>query len=211
MWVTQTTGNILQYFRYRTETFENYPMPVPLVLPLGVFVASDGIVYGCEVLGNAIFTFNPSTKSFSRYSLPLPLQTPAVVRSEKNGWVYFTLLTGRGMGRINMRTKTVELYPVDILPGLGSVTTGPTNSGKGGVWMSFFANTDAFARFDDKTLTYSYVKIPDVFDAFLDEVPLQLDLPTAANIAVNYKPGEALWFGSFTRNVVGRYALRNGQ
>ncbi|KAF2159762.1 hypothetical protein M409DRAFT_70814 [Zasmidium cellare ATCC 36951] len=212
MWVTQTTGNLLQYFRYRTETFENYVMPTPLVLPLGVFVASDGIVYGCEVLGNAIFTFDPKTKTFREYALPLPLQTPAVVRSEKNGWVYFTLLTGRGMGRINMRSKKIELYPVTILPGFGSVTTGPTDNGRGGVWMSFFANTDAFARFDDRTLTYSYVRIPDAFDRFLEEVPgLNLDLPTAANIAVNYKPGEALWFGSFTRNVVGRYSLRRGE
>lgn len=99
MWVTQTTGNVLQYFDYSQQRFtQQYTIPTPLSLPLGVFVASDGLVYGCEVIGNKIFTFNKRTKQFREYPLPVPLMTPSVVRAEKNGWVYFTLLTGNGMG-----------------------------------------------------------------------------------------------------------------
>lgn len=100
MWVTQTTGNLLQYFEYSQQQFTGqWSIPTPLSLPLGVFVASDGLVYGCEVVANKIFVFNPKTKTFAEYPLPKPLMAPSVVRAEKNGWVYFTLLTGVGMGK----------------------------------------------------------------------------------------------------------------
>ncbi|GIZ44443.1 hypothetical protein CKM354_000764000 [Cercospora kikuchii] len=207
MWVTQTTGNVLQYFDYSQQRFtQQYTIPTPLSLPLGVFVASDGLVYGCEVIGNKIFTFNKRTKHFREYPLPVPLMTPSVVRAEKNGWVYFTLLTGNGMGRINMRSHKIELYRTNQDPAFGSVNTGPASDGR--VWMSYFASNNRLAGFDDKTLTYTYVDFPGGFQQF--QIPgLVGSIPPYLNIAVNYRPGNALWFSSPTSNAVGRYSLSN--
>lgn len=210
MWVTQTTGLVLQYFRYSTQRFTNYKVFSINELPLGVYVASDGIVYGCLVLGNAMFTFDPKTEKYTEYPLPLlaGLQSPAVVRVEKDGWVYFTTLFGRGQGRINMKSKKIELYPTDKLLGFGSVNTGPTPGGNGGSWMSFFLTNDQLARLDTKTLKYTYVQMPPEFSNAPNAVPanLPIDIGTA-NIAVNYKPGNNLYFSSALRNQVVQYAL----
>ncbi|KAF7195754.1 Virginiamycin B lyase [Pseudocercospora fuligena] len=209
MWVTQTTGNILQYFSYAQQQFVTSlqrTIPTAGSLPLGVFVASDGVVYGCEVLGNKIFTFDKRTGALREYNLPKPLQAPSVVRAEKNGWVYFTLLFGNGMGRINMKSKAIELYPTNQNPGFGSVNTGPANDGR--VYMSYFASVNALAGFDDQTKTYTYVPFPSSLAQFGFPGAVGA-VPPYLNIAVNYKPGNALWFSTPTFNAIGRYSVPN--
>nr|POE49548.1 virginiamycin b lyase [Quercus suber] len=94
LYYTQTTGNSFNFFDYASESFtEVYNVPTPLSIPLGIFVASDKLVYICELIGNKILIFDPSTKTMNEYPLPSPLQGPAVVRAEHNGYVYFSLFT----------------------------------------------------------------------------------------------------------------------
>nr|POE48324.1 virginiamycin b lyase [Quercus suber] len=204
LYYTQTTGNSFNFFEYASESFtETFDVPTALSIPLGIFVASDKLVYICELIGNKILIFDPSNKEMKEYPLPAPLQGPAVVRAEHDGYVYFSLFTGNGIGRINMKTHDIDLFPTSQLLGLGSVVTGDND---GGVWLSFFTS-NVIARLDTKTLTYTYVPFPDTFASSLGLSGILGDLLPYADISVNYGPGDAIWFGSLTRNQVGRYSL----
>ncbi|CZT22644.1 uncharacterized protein RCC_08349 [Ramularia collo-cygni] len=55
IYVTSTTANPFSFFSFATEKFESYYVLTPLSLPLGVLVASDGLVY--------IVEFNVNKKS----------------------------------------------------------------------------------------------------------------------------------------------------
>lgn len=202
IWLTQTTGNVFQFFSFADSSFTTYTIPTPLALPLGLKIASNGLLYIAEFNANKILEFNIKTKAKKEYTLPLPAQYPAVMRAERNGWVYFSLFTGNGIGRINTSTKKIELYPSSQIGGLGGVTT---QDSTGGVWLSYFT-ANVMARLNTNTLTYSYVPFPNTFaqgglSGILGDVPPYVD------ISVNYGPGNAIWFGSITKNQVGRYSL----
>ncbi|EME47552.1 hypothetical protein DOTSEDRAFT_50930 [Dothistroma septosporum NZE10] len=92
IWLTQTTGNVLLFFSFRTETIKIHPVVIPLALPLGLFVASDGVVFVAVLQAKKILTCHPKM-------------------AEKNGFVYFALFTGNGNGRIEM--KRIPLYSGD--------------------------------------------------------------------------------------------------
>lgn len=202
IYVTQTTGNVFQFFSFQTEEFTTYEVPTLAALPLGLYVASNNIVYVAELVGNKILTFDPSTKAIHEYPLPELQQYPAVIRAERDGYVYFSLFVGNGIGRINMETHEIELFHTDQIGGLGSENT---IDNQGGVWLSFFT-IDAMARLDTNTLEFSYVRFPASFSSQgLNGVPG--DVPPYVDIAVNYGPGEAIWFTSLLTNQVGRYAL----
>lgn len=222
MWMTQTTANALQYFDYAAQEFTiTVQIPTPLSLPLGVFVTSDGGVYGCEVLGNKIFEYIRETGEVVEYDLPVPLQAPAVNRAERDGFMYFSGFIGNSLGRINLQTKEIEIFPTGEPNAFGSVTAGP--SADGDVWMSFFTTTNGLLRFSrDEEITIE--RFPNLFSSGtefglvregLAELPglgpvldsaLQ-NIPPYLDISVEYGPGEAMWFGSFTRNAVGRLDL----
>jgi streptogramin lyase len=91
MWSTQTTGNVLQRFDYATETFETFRVPTPLALPLGLYVASDGVVYVAELLANQILTLDPATGRVEEW--PLPEALLYVCRFARGAW-------GGLMGRV---------------------------------------------------------------------------------------------------------------
>nr|POE65866.1 virginiamycin b lyase [Quercus suber] len=202
IYLTQTTGNVFQFFSFASETFTTYTVPTALALPLGVYVASDNMVYIAETLGNKILTFDPSTEAIEEYAIPIPAQLPAVIRAEKDGYVYFSLFTGNGIGRINMATHAIDIFPTNQTLGLGA---GDTIDHDGGVWLSFF-NIDALARLDTKTDEFSYVPFPDSFAADGFQGILG-DVPPNVDVAVNYGPGNAIWFTSILRNQIGRYDL----
>ncbi|CZT22432.1 uncharacterized protein RCC_08302 [Ramularia collo-cygni] len=215
MWMTQTTANILQFFDYAQQDFTiTAKIPTSLALPLGVFVTSDGSVYGCELLGNKIFEYKKDTGEIVEYDMPLPLQAPAVNRVERDGYMYFSVFIGNALGRINLATKEIEVFPSGQLVSLGGVTSGPSQDGD--VWMSFFATTNALLRLSPED-EISIVRFPNLFSeggpfAMVGELPivgnlLQGLLPPYLSISVNVGPGNAVWFGSFLRNAVGRYQL----
>jgi hypothetical protein len=161
MWMTQTTANLLQFFDYATEEFTiTVEIPTPLALPLGVFVTSDGGVWGCEVLGNKIFEYVKATGEILEYDMPAPLQAPAVNRAERDGWMYFSVFIGNALGRINLQTKEIEVIPSGQLGALGSVTAGPSQDGD--VWMSFFATTNGLLRYSTEE-EVSILRFPNVF------------------------------------------------
>ena len=221
MWLTQTTGNVLQYFDYAAQDFTiTVPIPTPLALPLGVFVTSDGGVYGCEVLGNKIFEYKRDTGEVVEYPLPIPLTAPAVNRAERDGWMYFSGFIGNSLGRINLKTKEIQLFPTGEPAAFGSVTAGP--SADGDVWMSFFTTTNGLLRFSrDEEITIE--RFPNLFNqasgpfSLLQPLgnipvlgPILQNIPPYLDISVEYGPGEAMWFASFTRNAVGRLQLGPG-
>lgn len=191
-----------QFYSFSTQRFTTYSVPTPLALPLGCYVDSAGLVYIAELVANKILVFNPKTKALNEYPLPLPLQFPAVIRAERAGWVYFSLFVGNGIGRINQKTHEIQLFHTNQTGGLGSEDT---IDKYGGVWLSFFT-VDAMARLDTKTLQFSYVPFPDTF-AEVGGNGVTGDVPPYVDIAVNYGPGDAIWFTSILYNSVGRYSL----
>ncbi|KAK3673875.1 hypothetical protein LTR78_006077 [Recurvomyces mirabilis] len=200
MYFTQTTGNVFTFYDFATGGFTNYKIPTPLALPLGLKVASNGNLYIALLLANKILEFNPNTKAIVEYDLPLPGQLPTVVRAEKNGFIYFAMFTGDGIGRINLITKKIELFTSSQLGGLGAENT---IDSRGGVWLSYFT-VDVLARLDTSTLKYTYVPYTPAA-ALLNGV--LGDIPPFVDVAVNYGPGDAIWFTSIGTNQVGRYKL----
>lgn len=191
MWMTQTTGNVLQFFDYATEEFTiTAQIPTPLALPLGVFVTSAGEVYGCELLGNKIFEYKKATGEIVEYNMPLPLQAPAVNRAERDGFMYFSVFIGNALGRINLETKEIEIFPSGQLASFGSVTSGP--SADGDVWMSFLATTNALLRFNREE-EISIVRFPNLFSQggpfeIVGELPILGNL-LQGEFVTDYRPG----------------------
>lgn len=205
IWVTATTGNTFSFFSFATEKFESHQVPTPAALPLGLYVASNGLVYVAELVANKILVYNPKTKTTAEYPLPEPEQFPAVIRAERNGYVYFSLFVGNGIGRINMATHKIELFHTNQLGLLGSEDT---IDKYGGVWLSSFT-TDVMSRLDTNTLTFSYVALPNSLASASNGTLSGVlgDVPPYVDIAVNYGPGDAIWFTSLTANYVGRYDI----
>lgn len=202
---TATVGNTFSFFSFATQNFTTYSVPTALALPLGCYVASNGIVYIAELVANKILTLDPTTGSISEYPLPSLAQFPAVIRAERDGYVYFSLFLGNGIGRINMQTHEIDLYHTDQTLLLGSEDT---IDKYGGVWLSSF-DTDVMSRLDTNTLEFSYVALPESFAQVLPGVANGVlgDVPPYVDIAVNYGPGDAIWFTSLLSNQVGRYNI----
>ena len=203
LYVTATTGNTFSFFSFATQSFTTYTVPTPASLPLGLFVDSNGIVYVAEFGANKILTFNPKTKEMNEYVLPELEQFPTVIRAEKDGYVYFALFTGNGIGRINMITHKIDLYHTDQV---GLIGAEDTIDKYGGVWYSAFTD-NVLSRLDTKTLKYSYVPFPDAFTKALNAGSVAGEIPPYVDVAVNYGPGDAIWFTSIVTNQVGRYNI----
>jgi len=54
MFFSQTTGNVVSLFDYKTEKFTNYPVPTPEGSPLGMNFFK-GHLYFAELLGNKVW------------------------------------------------------------------------------------------------------------------------------------------------------------
>ena len=203
IWITSTTANTFAFFSFATELFESHTVPTAVSLPIGVYVASTGVVYIAELVGNKILTYNPTTKVMNEYPLPVPQQYPAVIRAERNGYVYFSLFIGNGIGRINMKTNKIDLYHTDQIGSLGSEDT---IDKYGGVWLSSFT-ADVLSRLDTNTNKFSYVALPATFAQRTGLPGVLGDLLPYVDVAVNYGPGDAIWFTGLPFNLVGRYNI----
>jgi streptogramin lyase len=202
MYVTATTGNTFAIFNYATEKFTTYTIPTLASLPLGLIVASDERVYLAEFGANKILVFDPKTEQIDEYPLPEPAQFPTVVRAERDGYVYFALFVGNGIGRINMKTYKIDIYHTNQLGLIGAENT---IDSKGGVWYSAFTG-NVLPRLDTNTLQYDYITLPIGLGKLGITGPLG-GLPPAVDVAVNYGPGDSVWFTSILTNQVGRYNL----
>ncbi|KAH9223257.1 hypothetical protein DL95DRAFT_401564 [Leptodontidium sp. 2 PMI_412] len=202
IWVTVTTANTFSFFSFATEKITTYQVPTPATLPLGLYVASNGVVYVAELVGNKILTFDPKTKKITEYPLSELAQFLTVIRAERDGYVYFSLFVGNEIGRINMSTHKIDLYHTNQLLLLGSEDT---IDKCGGVWLSSFT-TNVMSRLDTNTFDFSYVALQGTF-AEGGASGVLGDIPPYVDIAVNYGPGDAVWFTSLTKNQVGRYNI----
>ena len=63
------------------------------------------------------------------------------------------------------------------------------------------------ARLDTKTLTYSYVNFPNTLGGTTGLPGITGDVPPYIDVAVNYGPGDAVYFTDIADNRVGRYSL----
>jgi len=202
IWFTATTGNTFSFFSFATEEITPHEVPTPLALPLGLYVASTGVVYVAELAGNKILTYDPKTGVTNEYPLPELEQFPAVIRAERDGFIYFSLFVGNGIGRINMETHEIHLFHTDQPGLLGSEDT---IDKYGGVWLSSFTS-DVLSRLDTNTDEFSYVALPDTLaQAGLPGV--LGDIPPYIDVAINYGPGDAIWFTNLLSNQVGRYDI----
>jgi streptogramin lyase len=202
IWVTQTTGNTYSFFSFENETLIEHQAPTPLALPVGVFVDSGGIIYISELLANKILTLDPKTQTVNEYPLPLPGQLPAAIRAEYEGYIYFSLFLGNGIGRINMETKDIDLFHTNQTASLSAEVT---LDKYGAIWLSSFTS-DVLARLDTKTLEFTYVALPNSL-AQIGLPGLLGAIPPYVDVAINYGPGDALWFTGLTTNQVGKYDL----
>lgn len=198
IYFTQTSGNVISFFDFKDERFKNYEIPTPASFPLGVFVASDGRVVVTELLGNKMILLNGTDGTLTEHLLPEPAQGPAVVRAETDdGNVWFSLFTGNGVGKINLATGETQVFHTDQPAALGAEDTIDKD---GNIWLSFF-DINALGKFDPKSETFSLVNFPD------SVLNVPVGIPTYVDVAVNYGPGDAIWFTDVAHNRVGRYAL----
>ncbi|KAL9060469.1 MAG: hypothetical protein Q9162_000642 [Coniocarpon cinnabarinum] len=198
IYLTQTSANLITFFKFADQSFKNYEIPTPASFPLGVYVASNGLVVVAELIGNKIVTLDGNTGELNEYPINEPLQSPAVVRAQTaDGLVWYSLFTGNGLGSIDLKTGETKVYHTGEI---GALCAENTIDKGGNIWLSFF-DINALAEFDPQTKTFSLVNFPDS----LSNEPL--GLPPYVDVAVNYGPGDAIYFTDVSHNRVGRLAL----
>lgn len=199
IYFTQTSANLISFFSFATEQIESYAIPTIASSPLGMFVDSEGIVWFTELLGQKIGRFDPVTKTFTEYPVPLlALAGPAVIRVETEGrYIWFTAFVGNSMGRLDKFTGEITAYP-NPLP--GGFVAEDTIDKDGKIWYST-ANQNTLSRLDPKTGEQNKIVMPGTIIEAPTSIPLYFV------IAMNYGPGNAVWFTQETINKVGRFDL----
>jgi streptogramin lyase len=199
MFFTQTTGNALTFFDYKTEQFTAYQVPTPLALPVGVYVPEDGSVWICEFGGQKIARFNFTDATWKEYPVPLLGGLgPAVMRAETEGrYLWYTAFIGNSVGRVDMFTGEMKAF---TNPSPLSFPTEDTVDSEGNVWFST-ATQNTLNKLIPSTGEIQTFEQPDTI------VTAPVSLPLAADIAVHYGPGNAIWFTEVANNRVGRFQL----
>jgi len=195
MFFSQTTGNVVSLFDYNEHNFQNFDVPTPASGPLGMRTASDGALWFTEFFARKIGRLNYTSGVITEYDLPVTLEGPCVLRVEEGSSLYFTSEQGNSIGSIDTGTKEVAVYtyPVPL-----SFPTEDTQDSKGNVWFStLIKNTLQYLT--PSTGKFTTIQIPSTS-------PLVPD-PPGVNIAINYGPGDYIWFAEMSTNKVGRYAV----
>ena len=158
IYFTQTSANLITFFDFETQNFKSFDIPTLLSFPLGVYVASNGLVVVCELVGNKILTLNGKSGNIEEYPLPELVQNPAVVRAQtSDGLVWYSLFTGNGLGSVNLDTGETRVYHTDRVGLLGAENTIDKD---GNIWLSFF-DVNALAKFDPARETFDFIDFPD--------------------------------------------------
>lgn len=199
IYFSQTSANLISFFSFATEQIESYAIPTPASFPLGMFVDSAGIVWFTELVGQKIGRFDPVSKTFKEYPVPLPaLAGPAVIRVEtEKRYIWFTAFVGNAMGRLDKLTGEITAYPNPLV---GGFVAEDTIDRDGMIWYST-ANQNTLSKLNPKTGEQSKVVMPGTTLVAPTSIPLYFV------IAMNYGPGNAIWFTQETINRVGRYDL----
>lgn len=198
MFFTQTTGNALTFFDYETTLFTPYQVPTPLALPVGVYVPEDGSIWTCEFGAQKIARLNFTDATWKEYDVPVGGLGPAVMRAETEGkYLWFTAFIGNGLGRVDMTTGEIVAFPNSSPL---SFPTEDTVDSEGNVWFST-ATQNTLNKLNPATGEITTIEQPDTI------VTAPVSLPLAADIAMHYGPGNAMWFTEVANNRVGRYQL----
>ena len=199
IYFTQTSANLISFFSFETETIESYVIPTPASFPLGMFVDSEGYAWFTELVGQKIGRFDPRTKAFKEYPVPLPqLATPAVIRVETEGrYIWFTAFVGNALGRLDKNTGEIEAFS-NPLP--GGLVAEDTLDSDGNIWFSS-ATQNVLSKLDPRSGEIEQIVMPGTV------VVAPVSVPLYFVIAMNYGPGDAVWFTEETVNRVGRYDL----
>lgn len=197
MYFTQTTGQRVTVFDYKTQKFtRDYKVRGT---PLGMFYGSDNRAYFTELLGNRIGRITPKTGKIEEFDVPVPqLLGPAVIRVEDKGWIYFTAFFGNGIGRMNMKTGKVEgfTYPSPL-----AFPAEDTKDKYGRVWFST-ATQNKLNYLIPSTGRFVSIVQPNT------TLPDPVSVPLRFEIASHYGPLNSIWFTQEFSNRVGRYQLR---
>jgi streptogramin lyase len=194
MFFSQVTGNTVSLFDYDTHDFQNFQPPTPLSGPLGMRTSTDGALWFTEFLARKIGRLNATSGQITEYPLPITLQGPSVLRVEEGPYLYFTAQEGNGIGRIEKTTGQIDVYtyPVPL-----SLPTEDTQDNDGNVWFSTISQ-NSLQYLTPSTGRFTTIPLPgNVLDL----------VPPFVNIAINYGPGNAIWFAELTTNKVGRYQI----
>jgi streptogramin lyase len=197
MFFSQVTGNTISLFDYNAHTFKNFHPPTPASGPLGMRTASDGALWFTEFIARQIGRLNYTSGEITEYPLPLSLDGPSVLRVEVDPYLYFTAQEGNGIGRIEISTGDVKVY---TYPSPLSLPTEDTQDSRGNVWFSTISQ-NTLQYLTPSTGKFTTIFLPGAV------LPTSVALVPFVNIAINYGPGNAIWFGELTTNKVGRYQL----
>lgn len=224
MFFSQTTGNVINLFDYKTHEIKTWKVPTPLAGPLGMKVAADGGLWFVEFLANKIARLNATTGQIDEYPLPASLATPAVLRAEtSDGNIYFTALATNSIGSFNIWTHEIKQY---VVPTLLATPVEDTVDSKGNVCkllntpilatrvndvaeliihVGFSTATQNSLNYvDPQTGKFTYIQQPDagLLPGILPS------LPPAVDIAMHYEPSDnTMWFTEFVNNRIGRYQI----
>lgn len=201
MFFTMTSAGKLVHFDYNTTQFRQFTVPTGAPAGvLGVFTASDGLVYVAETLANKLARFDPRTAKFEEFPLPLANFGPAVIRAETQGrYVWFTGFLSGSLGRFDMRTKTVKVYSArDPL----SFPAEDTVDAQGRVWFST-AGTNTLNYIDSSNGKLVSFPQPDA-----TPINFPVSIPPFLDIAMHYHPPtNSMWFAGITNNRVASLVL----
>jgi len=160
-------------------------------------MASDGALWFTEYLARQIGRLNYTSGEITEFPLPLSLETPLVLRVEEDPYLYFTSQIGNAIGRIDISTGETQAY---TYPSLLAMPTEDTQDSDGNVWFSTVAQ-NSLQYLTPSTGHFTTINLPDSL------LPVREFLPSFLTIAINYGPGNAIWFAELTTNKVGKYHI----
>jgi len=176
LWVEQYLSSQLARFDVATNTFTEYPTPMPLSVPGGMVFGPDGGLWMPEVTGNALLRVDPSDGAMREYPLPwakafhatalnLPLHLGLSLANDitvgRDGALWLTLGGLNAIGRFDLTTHEFTRYPV---PGeiLGQVQSlfGIIKPGPGNTVVMDLPQENSIVTLDVDTHRYTRYTMP---------------------------------------------------
>ncbi|THX88235.1 soluble quino protein glucose dehydrogenase [Aureobasidium pullulans] len=200
IYFTQTTGNQVTKFDYKTHKFTSWTVPTLLAIPLGIYYSQhdDGIWF---------LEFGAS--KIEEFDLPLNALQPLVVRAETvnqdgSTTLWFACTTSSTISGINTRTGAISVYQEPNAP---TETVEVAQDLKGNVWATHILQ-NTLGVLNPKTGNVSVVVEPSVI---LDTPGITVPFYGESGIfgyAVGQPPGQgqkdilgdSIWYTHFLTN-----------
>ncbi|KAB8556624.1 hypothetical protein FH972_025660 [Carpinus fangiana] len=198
IYFTQSTGNFITHFDYKTHQFTNIAIPTPLSAPVGIYYppeADPNGIWFCEFGMNQIGRLDLSSRRIKEYHLPPSLAGPTVMRATTDQkFLYFASTLGSAIGRIDVHSGEVKTFPVAPL----STPVEVCASDAGDVWFTHILKNSL------GKLTPSTGKVEEIILPGTVTGNLPVGLPQYVGTGIFCKPGNAVWFTELSLNRGGR-------